>query len=125
MLRAVRVHHIALRTRDLPRLQAFYAGLLGLPVTRQDAVRGEGARRVWLGAGETLVMLETAGPGEPEVPPGTLELVAFGIAREERATYKETLAAAGVPIEAESEFTLYFRDPDGRRVGLSHYPERP
>ena len=45
------------------------------------------------------------------------------IARLERF-YVEVLglARAGVAVEAATEFTLYVRDPDGRRVGLSSYP---
>jgi hypothetical protein len=28
-----------------------------------------------------------------------------------------------VVVEHETDFTLYFRDPDGRRVAVSHYPD--
>ena len=28
-----------------------------------------------------------------------------------------------VPIERESPYTLYTRDPDGNLIGLSHYPD--
>ncbi len=112
----MRVHHLAFRTRDVERLVGFYSGILGLPVTRRSE------RGAWLDAEGTLVMLERCAPGEPEVPPGSMEIVVFGIAPEARAGLAATLAARGVPLEAESEFTLYFRDPDGRRVGLSHYP---
>jgi hypothetical protein len=38
-----------------------------------------------------------------------------------RASWTARLAAAGVAVEAQTEFTLYFRDPDGRRVALSAY----
>ena len=59
-------------------------------------------------------MLEPAGPGEPAVPRGTMDLVAFAV------DDKETLRAR-VDVEAETAHTLYFRDPDGRRVALSDY----
>jgi glyoxylase I family protein len=114
------VHHLALRTRDLPRLEAFYAGLLGLDVLRRD-----GARSVWLRAEGAVVMLELAEPGEPEVPARSMEMLAFAIAPEERAEYTRRLELAGVAVEAETPFTTYFRDPDGRRVGVSHYPHAP
>ena len=114
----MRVHHIALRTRDLPRLEAFYAGVLGLAVARRNEERS-----VWLRAGEAILMLERAEPTEPDVPPGAMEMVAFAIGPEMRATCKERLFARGIPLEAETPYTLYFRDPDGRRVGLSHYTE--
>jgi hypothetical protein len=32
------------------------------------------------------------------------------------------LSNAGIAIEAETPHTIYFRDPDGRRVALSDYP---
>ena len=33
----------------------------------------------------------------------------------------QVLEAAGVPVEARTEYSVYFRDPDGRRNGLSLY----
>ena len=50
------------------------------------------------------------------------ELVAFTIAPDIRALVLARLAAAGVPVESSTDFTLYVRDPDGRRIGLSSYP---
>jgi catechol 2,3-dioxygenase-like lactoylglutathione lyase family enzyme len=113
----VRVHHLALRTKDLARLEAFYAGALGLAVVRRD-----GERSVWLDAGGAIVMLERAAPGEPEPPAGSMELTALAIEPDTLAHYTDRLARAGVRIEDRTDFTLYVRDPDGRRVGLSSYP---
>jgi catechol-2,3-dioxygenase len=113
----VRVHHLALRTTDLARLEAFYAGALGLAVVRRD-----GARSVWLDADGAIVMLERAEPGEPGPPAGSMELTALAIEPDKLATYTYRLARAGVQIEGRTDYTLYVRDPDGRRVGLSSYP---
>jgi catechol 2,3-dioxygenase-like lactoylglutathione lyase family enzyme len=110
------LHHLALRTSDVARLRAFYAGVLALPVVR------EADPNVWLGAGAALVMIEAAGADEPAPPPGSLELVAFAIGEHEKPSWRDRLAAHWIPIEAETAFTLYFRDPDGRRVAVSHYP---
>ncbi len=55
------------------------------------------------------------------MPAGTKDLVAFGIEEADADRWRRTLAAAGIAIEAETAFTLYFRDPDGRRLALSHY----
>ena len=74
----MRVHHLAFRTRDLERLEAFYATLLGLPVARRSE------RSVWLDAEGTLVMLELAGDDEPDVPRGSMEIAVFEVAPEER-----------------------------------------
>lgn len=111
----MRIHHVALRTAALERLEAFYCGVLGLRVVR----RAPG--RVWLDAAGALVMLEQKEQGEPGIPVNCKEFLAFAIAPSERAARRAALEAAAIPVEAETEFTLYFRDPDGRRVGLSHY----
>jgi hypothetical protein len=33
------------------------------------------------------------------------------------------LASAGVEVVERSRWTLYLRDPEGNRIGLSHHPE--
>ena len=108
-----------MRTRDLARLEAFYSGLLGLPVLR----RADG--RVWLDAESTIVMLELAEPSEPEIPANCKEFVAFAISANERQRWRNAIEQSGWVIEAETPHTLYFRDPDGRRVGLSSYALGP
>jgi catechol 2,3-dioxygenase-like lactoylglutathione lyase family enzyme len=113
----MRVHHIALRTRDVARLESFYAGVLGLRATRRDEARGS----VWLDAGGAIVMIEHAEGGEPAIAAGSMELVAFAIDAGEMGRWKRELAARGIAVEGETAYTLYFRDPDGRRVGLSSY----
>lgn len=114
----MRVHHLALRTADLPRLERFYVEALGLAVIQ----RPDGDRSVWLDAGGTIVMLERSDEGEPPIPAGSKELVAFTVAPETRAFCIERLAGAGVPVEATTKYSIYVRDPDGRRVGVSSYP---
>ena len=116
----MRIHHLAFRTRDLARLEAFYAGALGLPVRERH-----GDRSVWLGVGDAILMLERAEVGEPDVPPGSMDFVAFDVEKDARIGYLARLAEAGVAVEHQTEFTLYFRDPDGRRVGISHYSASP
>ena len=64
-------------------------------------------------------MLERREGSEPTVPPGSKELVAFAVSREMIARLEE----AGIAIEVRTPYTLYVRDPDGRRVGLSSYPD--
>ena len=112
----MRVHHLAFRTDDLGVLERFYVGALGLAVVRRQE------RSVWLDAGGTIVMLELRDDGEPAHPAGSKELVAFAVASDSRVLAMDRLARAGVAVEASTEFTLYVRDPDGRRIGLSSYP---
>jgi len=112
----MRIHHLAFRTGDLARLEGFYVEALGLAVIRRNE-----ARSVWLDAGGTLVMLKQRDEDEAPVAPSQ-ELVAFAVAPDMRAIVEGRLAAAGLALEARTEFTLYVRDPDGRRIGLSSYP---
>jgi catechol 2,3-dioxygenase-like lactoylglutathione lyase family enzyme len=116
----MRIHHIALRTRDVARLERFYVAVLGLPVAARH-----GEKSVWLDADGVFVMLEQAADDEPGVVMQTKELVAFGIESTELAACLGRLASAGVGVEARTEYTHYFRDPDGRRVAISHYPHAP
>jgi catechol 2,3-dioxygenase-like lactoylglutathione lyase family enzyme len=122
-------HHLALQCADLARCEAFYRNVLGLPVAKrwQDGAGAE--RSVWLavdGQGSFLA-LERAG-AEPverpfQAPDAGLHLVALRIACGERAAWEARLAAAGVAIVHRTRYTLYVRDPEGNRVGLSHHPD--
>jgi catechol 2,3-dioxygenase-like lactoylglutathione lyase family enzyme len=107
----VRIHHVAFRTNDLPRLERFYCDVLAFTVLQRDAPRGS----VWLDAGGAVLMLERAEPGEPPVAPESRELLAFAV--EDKEAWR-----ARVAVEAETLHTLYFRDPDGRRLAVSSYP---
>lgn len=118
----MRIHHLAVQVSDLKRAVGFWHGVLGLREVRRQA------HSVWLDAGGTVVMLEICrGNGEPPAPfvddRAGLHLVAFAIAPQERSSLRARLTAAGIAIEGETAFTMYVRDPDGTRVGLSHYPD--
>ena len=108
----MRIHHLALRTDDLAALERFYAGTLGLAITRR------GPSSLWLAAGGAIVMLEQRDPSEPRIDGETKELLCFAIDPDEGPEL-----AAKLEIEARTDYTLYFRDPDGRRVGVSSYPD--
>jgi catechol-2,3-dioxygenase len=115
------VHHLALRTPDPSRLERFYAGILGLRVARRDAARSS----IWLEAGTVIVMIEAAAEDEPGPDRASQELLAFGIdprsQHPDLPAWRKRLAESSVAIEAETPFTLYFRDPEGRRLALSTY----
>jgi catechol 2,3-dioxygenase-like lactoylglutathione lyase family enzyme len=113
----MRIHHIALRTADLDRLKDFYARILGLRI-----VIRQGDHAYWLDCGGSILMLERKDEREPPIPAGSMDLVAFAVDAAELARMRARLEGERVAIEAETAFTIYFRDPDGRRVGLSHYP---
>jgi catechol 2,3-dioxygenase-like lactoylglutathione lyase family enzyme len=119
--RAGAIHHLALRVADPERSLVFYAGLLGLPELRRFQ-EGGAVRSIWLRAGETVVMLERRlEGGGPEA--GSGHLLAFAVP--DLAAWERRLAAAGVTVEGRTAHTLYLRDPDGHRVGLSVFSFEP
>jgi RimJ/RimL family protein N-acetyltransferase/catechol 2,3-dioxygenase-like lactoylglutathione lyase family enzyme len=112
-----RMHHVALRVADPERSRRFYAELFGLPVLRENTEDG-GLRSVWLRARDTILMLEKrlAGSG-PEA--GSAHVLAFET--DDLDALAARLAERGVSLDGRSEFTLYFRDPDGHRVAASRF----
>jgi catechol 2,3-dioxygenase-like lactoylglutathione lyase family enzyme len=108
-----------MRTADLERLEKFYVGVLGFAVVRRQS---GSSGSVWLDAGGAVLMLEHAADGEPGVMPGTMDLVAFGVDGDGKEAVRLRIERAGGRIEAETAHTIYFRDPDGRRIGASAYP---
>jgi catechol 2,3-dioxygenase-like lactoylglutathione lyase family enzyme len=111
-----------MRTADLERLERFYVGVLGFAIVLRRRPR-DGS--VWLDAGGAVLMLECAEAGEPGVIADAMELLAFGIDSDEKEAWRGRLERAGVDVQAETAHTLYFRDPDGRRLAVSAYPLPP
>jgi catechol 2,3-dioxygenase-like lactoylglutathione lyase family enzyme len=111
------IHHLALRVADVERSGAFYSDLLGLPVRRRLEDE-RGLRALWL-EGPVVLMLERElrGGGGPE---GSGHLLALAV--DDLEAWSERLRAAGVEVVDRTEHTLYFRDPDGHRVGVSTFP---
>ena len=117
----MQLHHLALRTRDVTRCAAFYRDIFGL-TARGEQLEADGSlRSVWLAADSVMLMIEKAEAGEPGVQTGSLELMAFTVGKNECESWRGRLASLGIAIESETEFSLYFRDPDGRRVAVSNY----
>jgi catechol-2,3-dioxygenase len=118
-------HHVAIKVADLARAEAFYTGVLGLPVLRRWlASDGSSDRSVWLdlGAGAFLALerSDEAQPAKPENAPG-IHLLALHIRRADKAAWIAKLAEAGHAIYQHTDYTLYVKDPEGNRIGLSHW----
>jgi catechol 2,3-dioxygenase-like lactoylglutathione lyase family enzyme len=123
-------HHLAVQCADLALCEAFYRDVLGLPVLRRWPREGGGDRSVWLGVGDSagggFIALERADVPAEARPwrdgrPG-LHLFALRIAPSERRGWEDRLEAAGVMVVHRTRWTIYFHDPEGNRIGLTHYP---
>jgi catechol 2,3-dioxygenase-like lactoylglutathione lyase family enzyme len=123
----VRVHHLAIQVPNLDDAHAFYVGVLGLAVLRRQQ------HSIWVDIDGAILMLEqcsgAAEPDDPDAPDGAwvrstpgLFVVALAIDPASRSDWRARLTAAGVAIDHESAFSLYFRDPWGARLALSHHP---
>jgi catechol 2,3-dioxygenase-like lactoylglutathione lyase family enzyme len=113
----LRLHHVALRVADCETSRSFYAGLLGLVETRRSQGPNSLAS-VWLQTGEVVLMLEQRLRGSG-AESGSGHLLSFAV--DDLTKWEQRLAAAGVAIEDRTAHTLYLRDPDGHRVGLTTY----
>jgi glyoxylase I family protein len=120
------VHHLAVLCTDLERSEAFYTGVLGLPLLQRHLSDDGAHRSTWVALGEgCFLALERAQPEavrRAETGAGW-HCVALAIVAVERESWRMRLAASGHPVERETRFTLYTRDPDGALVALSHHPD--
>ena len=112
------LHHLALRTNSPAELAAFYLRVCGLTVWSNTPANASG---IWLGAGSTVVMIETRSPTEPGPAREGMDLLAFQAQQTDINAVLAFLAEQAVAVESSTAFTAYFRDPDGRRVALSTY----
>lgn len=123
------IHHVAILIRELPRSEHFYGEVLALPLLKRwlkPETKEE--RSLWydLGQGSFLAVElcpETTPVTERESQELGWHLLALRIPRNDREVWRERLRQAGYPCTEESPYTLYCRDPDGNRIGLSHWPE--
>ena len=116
--------HAVLRVSDLAKAEAFYNGLLGIPVCARLDEHGMKMTFFTLGNHHDLAIMEVSGEGGSHTETAVgLHHVAFNIGSslDELREAKAKLDAAGVaatPIDHEVSKSLYFEDPDGNGVEL-------
>ena len=120
-------HHLAIQARDVEKTTAFYRDALGLPEQVRHLSPDGSLRSVWLSVPGGGFLAIEACEGEPHADHfrtarAGLHLFALRIERSDREAVERELGERGVPVIFRTAFTLYVRDPEGNRVGLSHHP---
>lgn len=113
----MKLHHIALKVKDLSLCEKFYRDVLKLPLAKQE--KSNAGRSVWFQLSETILMIE-----REETTKSNDSLVALEISADERESRKKRLQTHGVVIEKETPYSLYFSDPEGNKLALSHHPQK-
>ncbi|MDP2270814.1 MAG: VOC family protein [Archangium sp.] len=121
-------HHVAVQVRDVARVAAFYTELLQLPELKRFHRPDGSLRSIWVGTGTAQAQTQggfIAVEGAEAGVSGAIgfSMVALRIEASQRRTIVEELARRGLPLERETGWTLYVRDPEGNLVGLSHHPD--
>lgn len=117
------LHHLALGTRNVADLAAFYRDVLELRELTRHLNPDGSLRSVWLDLDGTVLMIERT----EESPRRVLGigagpfLIALRASRAEQTRFEAKLAQHGSPVESRSEWTIYARDPDGNRIAFSAY----
>ncbi len=107
------IHHIALGTESVLEMANFYAKIPGLRKEKEFLYEGqERLRSVWILAGSTRIMIED---GKKQAP----RALVFPLQR--GSHWREFLETQS--ILDRTQFTIYFKDTDGNRLGVSNYPE--
>ncbi|EMY79547.1 hypothetical protein LEP1GSC060_2374 [Leptospira weilii serovar Ranarum str. ICFT] len=105
------IHHIAIGSPNVNALEKFYASLPGLKKIRENQNPDGSIRSVWFQTGDTILMLEidtnVKGP----------KALIFSTSRLKFEDLKDLPKWI-----QETEYTKYFKDPDGNLLGYSSYP---
>ena len=117
------LHHVALLSSDVERTIRFYQDLLEFPLTEifeNRDYRGSNHFFFDIGNGNLLAFFDFPGLdlGPYAEVLGGLHHIAISVEPDRWERLKAKLDEAGVPYQAESGTSIYFRDPDGARMEL-------
>jgi hypothetical protein len=115
------IHHIAITSNIPERLSQFYEELPGLMKIQENRENGI-IRSVWFAIhnSKSILMIER---GENKAPYTLVFdlLYFFSVNKNKIISEMKNIIPL---VESKTEFTFYFRDPDGNRLGYSSYPEK-
>lgn len=123
-------HHLAIQVRDLEGVATFYKEVLGLSEQVRHHRDDGTLRAIWLSLPDGAFLALEACTGQPPKDDFRrsatgFHLLALRIRPEDRPAIERELADRGVEIVHRTRWTVYVRDPEGNRIGLSHHPHEP
>jgi catechol 2,3-dioxygenase-like lactoylglutathione lyase family enzyme len=125
-VRILGFHHLAIFVRELERVALFYREVLGLSEMARHRREDGTLRSIWLAVpgGGFIALEENPVPSSAAFGRGSpgLALLALRINAADRKRVTEELARRGIPIVKQTEWTVYFDDPEGNHLALSHHP---
>lgn len=130
-MRILAINHIALQVSNLERISEFYKEILGFSELTRHFRSDQSLRSIWLSWGERgeaspfLALEQHEGDFSQKTKDEGFSFVAFHIPPSERDAWRTHFQSKGITLEHETRWTMYLRDPEGNRVGVSHYPHEP
>lgn len=120
----MKLHHLALKVRDVASIAEFYRRWFALQTERVWHNPDGSLRSEWLLCDNGMrLMVERADDGASSTNRDTgWFLAAFSCTQEERKAFRKQWIDDGMSIEHETDHTMYVRDPEGHRVALSSWP---
>ncbi|PJZ76023.1 VOC family protein [Leptospira neocaledonica] len=109
------IHHIAISTKDPETLRTFYISIPGISFEKDHFYQDGRLRSSWLLAGIVRIMIERE--EESKAPHALI----FSATKKEERVKIDSLF--GDSFIERTDYTKYFKDPDGNRLGFSSYPE--
>ncbi|WP_417515713.1 VOC family protein [Minwuia sp.] len=121
-MRVQALGHVVLKVRNLARAEAFYHGLLGMPVATRWAERGMTFFTLGNHHDFAIAAVGDDAPAAPGLSPG-LAHIAFkvGDSLDDLRAVKREMDSAGIPqrpVDHGVSQSLYVSDPDGNVVEL-------
>ena len=113
----MKLHHLAFRCNDYKEVSLFYKNLFKL-----KEIFSQKKYSIWLKGSDDLVfMFEQATPGEARPESNNHELICFYAEANEKKAIINELKKKNIEIESQTEKTIYFRDPENRKIGISDF----
>ena len=114
-------HHLAIGVRDLAKVGAFYREVLGLAELKRHSRETGQLRSIWFSLpGGGFVALEQK---EDAAPGNSFLVLSLRISAADRLRVIAELERRCIPVTHQTQWTVYFKDPEGNPLALSHYPQ--